>query len=109
MNRVIELCGYSFHPASDEWDRLYGVDFYLQIGSCYIGIQVKPRTFRSSGFLGRYKGTLRDQHRRFRKEFRGSVFVVVKEQGFNPNDPALCKALTEEIDKLKSLHNPSSH
>jgi hypothetical protein len=29
-------------PASDEWDRLFNVDFFIKIKDKYIGIQIKP-------------------------------------------------------------------
>ena len=29
-------------PAPDKWDRLYNVDFFIQIKGKYIGIQIKP-------------------------------------------------------------------
>lgn len=29
-------------PASDEWDRLFNVDFFIRIKDKYIGIQIKP-------------------------------------------------------------------
>jgi hypothetical protein len=28
----------------DEWDRLYNVDFYIQVGGKYIGLQIRPIT-----------------------------------------------------------------
>ena len=30
------------HPASDEWDRLFNVDFYIEINKKFIGLQIKP-------------------------------------------------------------------
>lgn len=37
VNRKIE-------PAPDEWDRTYGVDFYIQVNDRNVGIQIKPIT-----------------------------------------------------------------
>jgi hypothetical protein len=31
-------------PAPDEWDRLYNVDFSIEVNGKYIGIQIKPVT-----------------------------------------------------------------
>ncbi len=102
MSGPVRICGYYFEPAPDKWDRLYGVDFFLMINTSYIGIQVKPRTFQSSSVMGRYKGTLRTQHRRFAKEFGGQVFTVVREAGDSEyQDPALCKYILDEIARLK--------
>jgi len=33
--------GLKIHPAPDVWDRLYNVDFYIQINNYYIGLQIK--------------------------------------------------------------------
>lgn len=40
--------GVQIEPAPDEWDRLYNVDFYIQIGSKYIGLQIKPITYEQT-------------------------------------------------------------
>lgn len=29
-------------PAPDKWDRLYNVDFFIEINGNYIGLQIKP-------------------------------------------------------------------
>ncbi len=35
-------------PAPDEWDRLYNVDFYIQVKDRYIGLQIKPITYEQT-------------------------------------------------------------
>ncbi|RLG35410.1 hypothetical protein DRN80_02045, partial [Methanosarcinales archaeon] len=37
-----KILGVKIHPAPDEWDRLYAVDFYIKINGNYIGLQIKP-------------------------------------------------------------------
>ncbi len=34
--------GYKIEPASDKWDRLYNVDFFIKINNKFIGLQIKP-------------------------------------------------------------------
>lgn len=29
-------------PATDEWDRLFNVDFFIRVNDAYIGLQIKP-------------------------------------------------------------------
>lgn len=37
----VEL-GVEILPAPDEWNRLFNVDFYIQINDKYLGLQIKP-------------------------------------------------------------------
>ena len=74
LDEMVNICGYDFEAAEDEWDRLYGVDFFREIGDFYVGIQVKPRTFESSTVFGRFKGTVRNQHKGIYKEVRWASF-----------------------------------
>ena len=40
--------GMEIKPALDKWDRLYNVDFYIQVGEKYIGLQIKPITYEQT-------------------------------------------------------------
>ena len=55
--------GIKIKPAPDEWDRLYNVDFYIQIGEKYIGIQIKPITYEQTPEVYRWKGWLDKSHK----------------------------------------------
>jgi len=37
-----DIVGTKIEPAPDEWDRLFNVDFFIQVGTRYIGLQIKP-------------------------------------------------------------------
>ena len=37
-----KILGYKIEPAPDEWDRLFNVDFFIEIDGKFIGLQVKP-------------------------------------------------------------------
>ncbi|MCW8795853.1 MAG: MjaI family restriction endonuclease [Chlorobium sp.] len=39
------LLAVKIEPASDEWDRLFNVDFFIKAGENFIGLQIKPITF----------------------------------------------------------------
>lgn len=104
MNSVVNFCGYEFDPAPDEWDRLYGVDFYLKINRYHIGIQVKPQTFNQP-FSGRYKGAVRNQHRKFKNKYGGHVFVVYKDEKGNIINHEICKEIKAEIERLKKMQS----
>ena len=68
--------GVKIEPAPDEWDRLYNVDFYIQVGSKYIGLQIKPTTYEQTPEIYRWKEWLSKTHDNFEKDKAGKVFIV---------------------------------
>ena len=63
-------------PAPDEWDRLYNVDFYIQVGGKCIGLQIKPITYDQTLEIYRWREWLEKTHKKFEKNFGGKVFIV---------------------------------
>jgi hypothetical protein len=101
---MVTICSYEFDAAGDEWDRIYGVDFFRKVGDSYIGIQIKPRTFDSPTVYGRFKGTVRNQHRQFTKKFGGKVFIVYNDSQGKIINTGICEEISKEINRLsKSL------
>ncbi len=68
--------GRRIEPASDDWDRTYNVDFYIQIGEKYIGIQIKPVAKGKSINDYQWEEMHRRNHERFKARFGGEVFFV---------------------------------
>jgi len=68
-------------PAPDNWDRTYGVDFFIKIGEKFIGIQIKP--IASGQALNQYQWIEMHKlsHAKFEKEFGGKVFFVYSTKG----------------------------
>ncbi len=68
--------GQKLQPAPDNWDRTYGVDFFIKLNDKHIGIQIKP--IASGQALNQYQWIEmhRINHERFEKEFGGKVFFV---------------------------------
>ena len=64
-------------PAPDEWDRLYNVDFYIEVGGKYIGLQIKPV---SAGIqmseIFKERSLQAKTHEAFTGRFGGKVFYV---------------------------------
>ena len=58
-------------PAPDEWDRLYNVDFYIQVGEKYIGLQIKPVTYEQTPEIYRWKEWLSKTHKKFEENYGG--------------------------------------
>ena len=68
--------GMPIKPAPDEWDRLYNVDFYIEVKGKYIGLQIKPITFEHTFEDYKWKQMQEVTHLEFQKRFGGKVFTV---------------------------------
>jgi hypothetical protein len=68
--------GVPIKPAPDEWDRLYNVDFFIEVEGKYIGIQIKPVTFQHTFEEHKWKNMQETTHARFEQKFGGKVFTV---------------------------------
>lgn len=72
-----KILGISIQPAPDEWDRLFNVDFFIQIGEKFIGLQIKPV---NSGIqipeIFKEYHLQADTHLKFTQVFGGKVFYL---------------------------------
>ncbi len=98
--------GCSIQPAPDEWDRSYGVDFYIEIADeHYIGIQIKPVTGKPLDDY-QWRHMHQKSHERFSNKYHGSVFFVLsktingKKQIKNIE---IIGAIKQEIDRIKQM------
>ncbi len=69
--------GTDIKSASDEWDRLFNVDFYIQIGPKFIGLQIKPvnSSVQLSEIFKEHRLQL-ESHKKFTEKYGGKVFYV---------------------------------
>ncbi|MEO0296928.1 MAG: MjaI family restriction endonuclease [candidate division WOR-3 bacterium] len=92
-----EILNITIKPAPDEWDRLYNVDFYIEVNKKFIGLQVKPITYEQTPEVHKWKEWLTKTHNKFERERGGKVFIIfsIKKEGkkiiYNP----------EVIDEIK--------
>ncbi len=100
-----ERLGVKIHPAPDEWDRTYNVDFYIEVGDKFIGLQIKPI---SSGIaLDQYQWDKMHEvnHKKFEEKFGGKVFFIysVKSSGKKKMiyNLEVIDEIKKEIDRLK--------
>lgn len=100
------MLNLKIHPAPDEWDRLYNVDFYIQINNKYIGIQIKPITYEHMPQIHNWIKWLSQTHKKFSEEFGGKVFVIFsitnkdgKKEIYNENE--IIEQIKQEIERLK--------
>ena len=68
---------HKIYPASDKWDRLFNVDFYILINDKYIGLQIKPvNQGIQLGQIFKERGLQEKTHEKFTKQFGGKVFYI---------------------------------
>jgi hypothetical protein len=101
-----EILNQKIEPAPDEWDRLYNVDFYIQIGDKYIGLQIKP-----AGGVSHIPQIFKEQtiqqetHEKFREKFGGKVFYVISIKKGDKKiiqNTEVIEEIREEIRRLQS-------
>jgi hypothetical protein len=98
--------GVEIKPAPDEWDRLYNVDFYIEVSGKYIGIQIKPITYNQAPEIHKWKELLRKTHEEFEKKYGGKVFIVFsvnKEDRKEIYNQEVVEEIRKEINRLKKL------
>ena len=89
--------------ASDEWDRLYGVDFYIKIKDKFIGLQIKPQEI-SQHYAG-FTIFLKEQNKKFYDKYKSKVFTIFsikkgKEKVIQNKE--VIEEIKQEIKKLSS-------
>jgi|SRR3989344_1956260 len=74
-----KILGEKIEPASDEWDRLFNVDFFIKIGEKFIGLQIKPVSSGDTVQLSeifKEKAIQEETHKKFTESFGGKVFYI---------------------------------
>jgi hypothetical protein len=92
-----KIIGIPIRPAPDEWDRLYNVDFFIEVNGKYIGLQMKPVTFEHTFEDYKWKDMQETTHNAFQKKFNGRVFIIFS---VKVGDKKQIKN-TEVIDEIK--------
>ena len=103
LQRILKI---PIKPAPDEWDRLYNVDFYIEIGGKYIGLQIKPITYEQTPEIYRWKEWLSRTHKRFTEEKGGKVFIVFSVKEGNKKiiyNQEVIEEIEREIERLSKV------
>jgi len=96
--------GVEIKPAPDKWDRLYNVDFYIQVKDKYIGLQIKPISYEQTPEVYKWKEWLSRTHKKFEKEQGGKVFIVFsikKGKKKEIHNREIIEEIKKEIERLK--------
>jgi hypothetical protein len=93
-------------PASDEWDRIYNVDFYIKVGQKYLGLQIKPISSGRALDYYQWERMHEDNHKRFEEKYGGKVFFLYSTKlGTKKviHNSEVIDKIRKEIDRLKKL------
>jgi len=95
LQNILEV---EIKPAPDKWDRLYNIDFYIEIPEKIIGLQIKPISYEQTPEIYKWKEWLSRTHERFEKEVGGKVFIIFSLKRDKKKE-ILNKEVIEEIKK----------
>jgi hypothetical protein len=94
------------HSAPDEWDRTYNVDFFVQVGQKYIGLQIKPISSGRTIDYYQWERMHEVNHKRFEEKYGSKVFFVYSTKSGTKkviHNKEVIDKIREEIDRLKKL------
>lgn len=101
-----QLLEVKIQAAPDQWDRSFNVDFFVQIGERFIGLQIKPVTFYNANEHYKWRDVQNVTHAKFLKKFGGQVFTIVSAKVGEVKKIANTEVIAEirtEIERLSSL------
>lgn len=100
-----DIIGVKIEPASDEWDRLFNVDFYIKIRDKFIGLQIKPAGGVSHiPEIYKEHGLQIGTHKKFTEKFGGKVFYIISiKQGDKKviHNTEIIDEIKQEINRLQ--------
>src|SRR5574344_1590232 len=72
-----QILNTEIEPASDEWDRLYNVDFFIKVENSFIGLQIKPiNNDLQLPEIHKEHSIQLTTHKKFSDKFGGKVFYI---------------------------------
>lgn len=93
-----EILQMKISPAPDEWDRLFNVDFFIEVNGKYIGLQIKPVSKVSSiPEIYKEKGIQQKTHIKFKEKYGGMVYYLYS---YKSGDKKMI-VNTDVIDEIK--------
>lgn len=102
LQKILDV---KIEPAPDEWDRLFNVDFYIQIKDKYIGLQIKPiNTGIQLPEIFKEYSLQAETHQKFTEVFGGKVFYLFSKKIGDKKEIAnkeIIEEIQKEIERLK--------
>ena len=95
---------YKIEPASDEWDRLFNVDFFIKVNNKFIGLQIKPVSNTAQiPEIFKERNIQKKTHDKFTDKYGGKVFYIFSMKEGNKKviqNIEIVSEIFEEIDRL---------
>ena len=100
-----KMLNVKIYPAPDEWDRLFNVDFYIEMNGKYIGLQIKPVTSVAHiPEIYKERGLQLKTHEEFTKQYGGKVFYLFSYKNGDKKTIANMEVVDEiraEIERIR--------
>ena len=94
-------------PAPDEWDRLFNVDFFIEINGKYLGLQIKPVSQVSSiPEIYKERGIQQNTHIKFKEKYGCTVFYLYSCKSGDKKvivNTDVIDEIKDEISRLQTL------
>lgn len=102
-----KMLNVQIQPAPDDWDRLFNVDFFIQVGQKYIGLQIKPVNsgIQLPEIFKEYK-LQAETHKKFTEVFGGKVFYLFSAKTGDKKEIQNKEVIDEIIQEIKRLTLP---
>lgn len=102
--------GIQVEPAPDEWDRGYNIDFFIQVGEKYIGLQIKPvNSSIQIPEIQKEYAIQQKTHQKFTQKFGGKVFYIFSTKIDRKKciaNPEVVKEIQAEIQRISNHLSP---
>ena len=100
-----EIVKLPIQAASDEWDRLFGVDYFIKVKERCVGLQFKPERKAEFMVIHQQHAQLLEQHKKFSEKYGGKVFVIVSKKDnekYVIENKEVINEIKKEIDRLSN-------
>lgn len=99
-----KILGVQIQAAPDEWDRLFNVDFFIQVKDKYIGLQIKPiNTGIQLPEIFIEYALQEKTHQKFTEVFGGKVFYLFSAKVGDKKEIQNKEVIEEIITEIKRL------
>ncbi|MBS1648294.1 MAG: MjaI family restriction endonuclease [Bacteroidetes bacterium] len=99
-----KILGVQIQAAPDEWDRLFNVDFFIQVKDKYIGLQIKPiNTGIQIPEIFKEYALQEKTHQKFTEVFGGKVFYLFSAKVGDKKEIQNKEVIDEIISEIKLL------
>lgn len=99
-----KILGVQIQSAPDEWDRLFNVDFFIQVKDKFIGLQIKPiNTGIQLPEIFKEYALQEKTHQKFTEVFGGKVFYLFSAKVGDKKEIQNKEVIDEIIAEIKRL------